>query len=632
MTVTAPAQSYERRPTPMPIVSGPGVERPARAQRRPRRVARLATAVAVTAAGILAAWPGNGRANTAAAPLIIVMMENHGYPSVVGNPAMPFLNSLWNEGANGTGPVSDYTRMYAVTHPSLPNYLAISSGSTWGITGSATVSPGEFAGPSLWDQLSGAGISWGVFEEAMPGVCSPDNSFSDTAAGGTDGRYVLKHNPGTLYASVYPSSECQNVQPLSALSADASGGTLPQVSFVTPNLCDDDHGIPSGQPDPFTDCVTGTTALEQRGDSWLQSNVSAWTAAGADVLITWDEGGGTAGVDGTSGGGEVAALLTGPGVTPGQDATQYSHYSVLAGVEDRYGLPLLGNAGTANPVVLPDPPPSTAPAVTISQPAGGSTVSGSITVAGTAQPQGGASISEVQLSVDGGAAQPVSFTTDASGTADWTTTLDTTTLPNGSNTITAEATAGTGAVGSATTTFSVDNPSTTSCPATAPGATELSGNLSVEGTLAGWTGKFNSNSVISRVAPPGGSYDGLWAVEVGVGSGSGAAGVNNADPIWVPGSSGLATTAGQAYTASAFVSASAAGEDILLTLRETTSQGKAVGYHTTTVQATGTGWFQITTQYTAQNTGDALHYTVHVTNLADPSQSFLADCLSLQTP
>jgi len=55
-------------------------------------------------------------------PLIIVMLENLGYSGVVGNTAMPYFNALWNEGQDGTGPVTDYTQMYAVAHPSLPNY------------------------------------------------------------------------------------------------------------------------------------------------------------------------------------------------------------------------------------------------------------------------------------------------------------------------------------------------------------------------------------------------------------------------------------------------------------------------------------------------------------------------------
>ena len=568
-------------------------------------------AAIVTAA--LAAAPHNAQADTAPAPLIIVVMENHGYTSVVGNTAMPYFNTLWSEGENRTGPVTDYTQMYAVSHPSLPNYLAISSGSTWGTSGSDNVSAGEFQGPSLWDQLTAAGISWGIDEEAMPSACFAASTYNDTSAGGTDGQYVLRHNPGTPYAPVYTSSERQNVQPLSALNTSS----LPAVSFVTPNLCDDEHGIPSGSYDPFSNCVKGTTALVQRGDFWLQSHVTAWAAAGADVLITWDEGGTNAGANGTTnGGGQIASLLTGPAITAGTDSAQYSHYSVLAGIERRYGLPFLQNAGTANPLPLPGTA-STAPTTTISQPASGSVVSGMMTVSGTAQAQGGATISAVQVSVDGGTPQA------ATGTSSWSATIDTTKLANGTHTITAQATDSNGVTGSAIVTVSVENKGTTACPAAPASATELSGNVSVESGQTGWTGKYNSNSAVTRVEPPAGSYDGLWALQVAPTSGSGTAGASNASPIWVTN-----TTAGRVYQGSVFVNPSVAGEKISVLVKETTPAGTSVGSHVTTVTAAA-GWQQLTSTYTAKHSGDYLRYSVYASNLASPSQNFLADCLSL---
>ena len=545
-------------------------------------------------------------------PLIVVMMENHSYSAVVGNTAMPFLNSLWNEGAQRSGPVTDYTQMYSVTTSSMPNYLAITSGSTDGATGSTTPKAGEFAVSSLWDQMTAVGISWGVYEEGMPSACYARETYNDTATGGTDGEYVLGHNPGTLYGPVYGSAECQHDQPLSALSVTA----LPQVSFVAPNNCDNGHGMTSKQLAtlPYKNCLKGSTALLQRGDAWLQQHVTTWTGAGADVLITWDEGG------------HIAALLTGPGVTPGQDATTYSHYSVLAGIEKLYGLPLLAGAATVSAVPLPGgstvPSP---PQVAIASPAGGSTVSGTLTVSGTAQAASGATISKVQVSVDGGT--PVL----ASGTTAWSVGLDTTALSNGSHTITAQATDSNGSTGSASITVTVSNGvTTTACPAPPAGTTELSGNVSVESSQTGWTGVYNGNSVVTRVEPAGGSYDGLWAVQVALKAGtSGAAGVNNAKPLWVPGPPGVATSAGVAYTGSAFVRASVAGETIRLLVREVTASGKGVGYHTTAITLGDTGWHQITSAYAAKNTGDELRYYLYASHLANSGQNFLADCLSL---
>jgi len=582
-----------------------------------RRI-RMLSALVVIAGTLFGIFPV-GAALAGPAPLIIVVMENHGYSGVIGNPNMPYFNQLWSEGIAGTGSVIDYQQMYAVTHPSLPNYLAIASGSTQGQAGTDTATAGEFNAQSVWDQLTAADISWRVYEEGMPAVCSRVACYNDTAAGGTDGQYVLRHNPATPFAPVYTSAECQQVQPLSALNLTA----LPGVSFVTPNVCNDDHGIPSGTYDPYQNCVQDSTALVQRGDNWLQAHVSAWTAAGADVLVTWDEGTGSAGVNGTSGGGRIATVLTGPGVTPGQDSTQYSHYSVLAGVEDRYGLPLLAGAATANPVPLPG---ASVPAVSvsISQPASNSTVSGTVTVSGTAAATAG--VAQVQVSVDNGTPHV------ANGTTNWTASINTTTLANGSHTISAQATDANGNTATAAVTVTVSNGISTSCPATSPGATELSANLSLESSQTGWTGIYNANSNVGRVEPSGGSYDGLWALQVTVRAGAGAAGVNNANPLWVPGPPGTATAVGQVFTGSAFVQASTPGEQISLLLRETTPSGNGIGYHTTTVTLGDTGWHQITSSYTAAGNGDLIRYSLYAANLASASQYFLADCLSLQTP
>jgi hypothetical protein len=113
---------------------------------------------------------------------------------------------------------------------------------------------------------------------------------------------------------------------------------------------------------------------------------------------------------------------------------------------------------------------------------------------------------------------------------------------------------------------------------------------------------------------------------------SGTAGVNNANPRWIPGSPGTGTVAGVSYTGSAFVQPSVAGEQVTLLVRETTPSGSGVSYHLTTVTLPDTGWHQITSTDTAQNTGDAIHYSLYASNFASSAQFFLADCLSLQAP
>ncbi|HEU0194575.1 MAG TPA: hypothetical protein VFQ71_10275, partial [Gaiellales bacterium] len=161
------------------------------------------------------------------------------------------------------------------------------------------------------------------------------------------------------------------------------------------------------------------------------------------------------------------------------------------------------------------------------------------------------------------------------------------------------------------------------------GGSELSGNPSLESGQQGWTGTYNPNSVLARVAPAGGSFNGGWALRVS-GTASGAAGVANASPYWVPGPPGRATTAGQTYTGGAEVQASATGEKVSLRVREMASGGAVVGSRVVTVTLADTGWHQITAAYTAVQSGDSLRYALFSPGLAT-GKSFLADCLSLQT-
>jgi hypothetical protein len=312
------------------------------------------------------------------------------------------------------------------------------------------------------------------------------------------------------------------------------------------------------------------------------------------------------------------------------DATFFDHYSITKTVEDLFGLPYLAHAGDAQTssllghfgltAVTTNPSPQ----VSITQPASNSTVSGTLTVSGTATDSAG--ISQVQVSVDNGTPQV------ATGTTGWTASINTTALTNGAHTINVQATDPDGNVGTASVPVTVSNATTvTSCPATPPGAAELSGNLSLETSQSGWTGVYNSNSVPTRVEPAGGSYDGSWAVQV-TPTAAGAAGVNNASPLWVPGAPGLATTAGQVYTGSAFVEASAPGEMISLQIRETSPGGTNISSHITTVTLGDTSWHQITSAYTAEKTGNLIHYSLYASNFANSGQHFLADCLSLQTP
>ena len=247
-------------------------------------------------------------------PLVIIVMENHEYSDVVGSRSAPYQNSLLHRGRN-------YTNYFAVAHPSLPNYLAIASGTTAG-KASDSISAGEISGiTTVWDQLTAANIPWAVYEETMPAPC-----YASSSAGSAPAEYELKHNPATPFESVYSDpAQCERVQPLTQMDPNR----LPAFSFITPNECNDAHS-----------CDLAA------GDSWLSQEVPPLLAAGADVLITYDEGTTDLGANG-AGGGHVYAVEVGTAVPTTVVGTVFDHYGLLAGIESRFGLPTLAGATSA---------------------------------------------------------------------------------------------------------------------------------------------------------------------------------------------------------------------------------------------------------------------------------------------
>ncbi len=250
-------------------------------------------------------------------PLVVIYMENKERSTVVGSTTAPYQNALRAQGI-------DFTHYYGVTHPSLPNYLALANGATDGKQGTDSISAGELPqSPTLWNQLQNAGISWGVYEEDMPSACSSAT---------TSGLYALKHNPATPFASVFKdAATCSHVLPYTKFDVHA----MPKVSFIAPNLCNDEH-----------DCPIST------GDAWLKANVAPMLANGATVALTYDEGSSSAGINGTSGGGNIYMVVVGPGISPSVDAGQYNHYSLLAAIEKRFGLTRLNAAATTTPLPI----------------------------------------------------------------------------------------------------------------------------------------------------------------------------------------------------------------------------------------------------------------------------------------
>ena len=255
--------------------------------------------------------PGSSpRADVPAPPLVVIFMENKERSTIVGNATAPYMNQLLARG-------KDFVNYNAVTHPSLPNYLALASGTTAGKDGTDTIAAGELQHiATVWNQLSDAGITFNVYEESMLSTC-----YSGTSSG----QYQLKHNPAIPFAEVFDNAAvCARVKPYT------TGAPLAQVNFVAPNMCNDSH-----------DCSATT------GDEWLRANVPGMIAQGAQVVITYDEGSTS-----TNGGGNVYCVEMYQGISHSTVTATFNHYSILAAIEKRFGLPYLGAAAAVTPLPL----------------------------------------------------------------------------------------------------------------------------------------------------------------------------------------------------------------------------------------------------------------------------------------
>jgi phosphatidylinositol-3-phosphatase len=249
--------------------------------------------------------------------IAVVVMENREYGQVVGSADAPYVNRLANR-------YSLATRFFAVSHPSLPNYLALIGGSTFGIASDCTTC--HVAGRSLVDQLEGASISWRAYMQAMPSACYQ---------GGYSGRYAKKHDPFMYFDRIRNDpARCARIVPFSRLASDISHGTLPSFVWVTPDLCHDGH-----------DCSTRTA------DRFLHQQIPPLlTALGRNGLLflTWDEGATSLGCCQLAHGGHVVTVLAGARAKRGaRSRTVFDSYSILRTIERVWGLPAMRHAGCA---------------------------------------------------------------------------------------------------------------------------------------------------------------------------------------------------------------------------------------------------------------------------------------------
>jgi len=244
----------------------------------------------------------------------VVIMENHELSSIIGNADAPYINALASQYGSSTA----YT---AVAHPSLPNYMALTSGQTAfsddciGCVVDTT---------NIGDIVEGAGRTWKAYMEDMPSPCATADS----------GLYATKHDPFVHYVDIVSNGPrcAAHVVPLTRFYDDLNAGALPSFAWVTPNLCSDMH-----------DCDVAT------GDRWLSAFVpqvlSAPDFQNSVLFILWDEG-----TTGTDGGGVVPLIVVSPQVVRGVQTAPANHYNLLRTITDGLHLPALGAAAGARPL------------------------------------------------------------------------------------------------------------------------------------------------------------------------------------------------------------------------------------------------------------------------------------------
>jgi phospholipase C len=286
-----------------------------------RRSAVLAGALAAIAIAAGAATPATGaqpRATSAPAAcgqasasapvihhVIVIVMENHSYSEVIGH--APFVTAL----AKRCGLATNY---HAITHPSLPNYLAMTSGSIHGIHSDCSAASCSVTGPSIFSQVSRHGLRWRAYAESMPTACDR----------GTNGLYAARHVPAVYYVRLR--SHCRrHVRSLGKLRTGRlhlalHSGHAPAYMFVTPNLCNDMHSCPL-----------------LSGDRWLAKWIPMIVASPTyrhghtAILVVWDEGGANHN--------QVPLLAISRYTRPGTVSRRLmTHFSLLRATEGMLGI------------------------------------------------------------------------------------------------------------------------------------------------------------------------------------------------------------------------------------------------------------------------------------------------------
>jgi acid phosphatase len=257
---------------------------------------------------------------------MVIMMENETYSSVIGNASLPYLNNTL---------ASHYLvlqQAFAVSHPSLPDYLELLSGSTWGVSSDCSPGPGCQGGTSLPNELDQAGINWAAYLESMPVA-----GYTGGDTGGADGYgnelYAQHHNPFVYFPSL-ATELTTHVKPLTSMVADLNSADPPAFAWVSPNMLDDMHDGPLST-----------------GDAWLSQEIPAvqatqWYRNGGAIVLMWDEGqsSDTSGIAGGHGGHVAEIVISGALYGRPPDAAPVDEAGVLRSIEQTYGLAYLNDS------------------------------------------------------------------------------------------------------------------------------------------------------------------------------------------------------------------------------------------------------------------------------------------------
>ena len=248
--------------------------------------------------------------------IVLVIEENHAYSQIINSPDAPYINRLATQGAL-------FTQSFGLTDPSQPNYLALFSGSTQGITDSSC--PHIFSTPNLGHNLLEAGLTFVGYSEDLPSVGSIICS---------EGQYALKHNPWVNWQDSTANGLPATTN-LPMMNFPTEYSALPTVSIVVPNQVNDMH---SGKD----------SEMIQAGDRWLQAHLNAYIQSAQQhnslLIVTWDE-------DNGKENNRIATLFVGPMVQAGRYGQRVTHYNILRTIEDLYGLSHSGTSANATPII-----------------------------------------------------------------------------------------------------------------------------------------------------------------------------------------------------------------------------------------------------------------------------------------